>query len=534
VRIVQRLPQPRSLYLFGLLLAAAILAYSTNLNNYFLSDDFVQIGQVLRGNFSISWGQAHGGFFRPLFILSYIVESRFWQTRPFGYHLSNVTMHAVNSLLVFQIGLRLLGQRAMKKKSITLISVAAAVLFLVHPSHTEAVTWISGRADLLATAFTLLSLVLYLDYTRTERRLHLMASLIVFGLALLAKEASICLPFLVLVSGLFVPGKANTRQVLKTFAWFALVLSVFIVVRACVLGTWVGGYGTAQHLNFGPGWIRDRVLEALLRGVLPPLPVAWSFFLFKPLQSPLFYAIVLAAIGAAGLAIWWRRRIHEQSERKAQNRILLLLPALFLVSLLPAINLRVDLYSSWGERFLYLPSAFACLFIAYLLGVLFHRRIIRNILFIIIVLFYTLTLCRSNLRWREAANISADITRDLAASPSIAPVLVLNAPDNLRGVHLFHNGLRDAVQIFRGGPEPLDVIALHSIQDASDAIEVEGHGLEWSLRLANTRAEILTTEESRCGKVTAKSTRQMNVALVPCAPNPAIFYFTSGKMIRLR
>src|SRR5215467_10701884 len=98
-------PQVR---LAGLFVLAALLAFGFNLNSYFLSDDFVQIGKVLHGYFSVAWGQAHGGFFRPIFILSYIIDSRLWHANPLGYHFTNIITHALNSFLVFKIGQRLL------------------------------------------------------------------------------------------------------------------------------------------------------------------------------------------------------------------------------------------------------------------------------------------------------------------------------------------------------------------------------------------------------------------------------------------
>src|ERR1700694_5190458 len=83
------------------------------------------------------------------------------------------------------------------------ISIGAGALFLLHPSHTEAVSWISGRADLIATLFCLASLLFYLAYGRSKRAAHLAPSLFGFALALLAKESAICLPLLVVGVGIF-------------------------------------------------------------------------------------------------------------------------------------------------------------------------------------------------------------------------------------------------------------------------------------------------------------------------------------------
>ena len=188
--------------LAGVFVLGALIAFSTNLNSYFLSDDFAQIGKVLHGDYSFVWGQAHGGFFRPVFILSYIGDGKIWQYRPFGYHLTNVFLHAVNSFLVFKIGLLLLSHAKLPVRSVRAGAIAAAAFFLIHPSHTEAVNWISGRADLLATCFVLIALWRYCEYVNQPALLDLILTTMSGMVALLSKESAICLPFLILALGL--------------------------------------------------------------------------------------------------------------------------------------------------------------------------------------------------------------------------------------------------------------------------------------------------------------------------------------------
>ena len=90
-------------------------------------------------------------------------------------------------------------------------------------------------------------------------------------------------------------------------------------------------------------WLRDRLLEALVRSVLPTLPLQLSRFLFKPLQSKAFILFALACFGFVAALIFFRRRWYGPAARNEQNRVLLVLGALFLLSLLPAINLRLSL-----------------------------------------------------------------------------------------------------------------------------------------------------------------------------------------------
>src|SRR5215471_6657535 len=190
------------IYLLALCLVAGLLAFSPNLNSYFLSDDFVQIGKVLHGDFAVAWGQEHGGFFRPLFIWSYVIDSRLWGPRPMGFHLTNTILHALNACLVFRLARRMPPATTLELRMKKVVAISAAALFLLHPSHSEAVVWISGRADLLATCFVLASLLSYLAFEDQARRLYLFASAACFVLALLAKESAVCVPFLILIAGI--------------------------------------------------------------------------------------------------------------------------------------------------------------------------------------------------------------------------------------------------------------------------------------------------------------------------------------------
>src|SRR5207237_699960 len=227
-------------------------------------------GKVLHGDFSVSWGQEHGGFFRPLFIWSYVIESRIWGVRPFGYHFTNVIFHGVNAFLVFKLTSKLVQRFAPTPIGGTRVAIAAAALFLLHPSHTEAVTWISGRADLIATFFILASLLAYLAYANGAHTSRLIASLTCFVLALLAKESAICLPFLILVVGVVQPvrSKKTITQILKQFALFLSILAGFVVIRALFIGSIIGGHGAPPYLKLSTRSVRQHLVQVAIRSVI--------------------------------------------------------------------------------------------------------------------------------------------------------------------------------------------------------------------------------------------------------------------------
>ena len=517
------------IYLPALFILAALLAFSINLNSYFISDDFAQIGKVLHRDFSVAWGQAHGGFFRPLFILSYIVDSRIWHGRPFGFHLTNILIHSLNSFLVFKFGLRLFQNLNFPAKSIRAAVGAAAVLFLLHPSHTEAVTWISGRADLLATCFCLVSLWCYCAYVDTRRNAHLIAAIAFGAMALLAKESAICLPLFILIVGLYL---SRGRRVLVEFGAFGVILIAFVLLRASFLGSLVGGYGTSQHLNFAPGWIRDRLLEAVARSILPPLPAAWSWFLFKPLQSPLFILIALAILGSLAGAIVFRRRRYDASDRTRQNRLLLVLVILFLSAILPVINLRLSLYETLGERFLYLPTVFSCLLMGYLSIILIRNHTVWMALLICVLGFYSWRLYVTNQLWRDAAQLTRSIKDDLTALSSQKHLTILNAPDNLRGVPVFHNGLPEALQFFQTQKpiESVEINAFQTLQLPTDENALHPADDAFTLQPANRLDTFNRASSSECLELLSQSADGLKLKRKPCLTTTEVYFLNGGRM----
>ncbi len=279
-----------------------LLAYSNILNAYFLSDDFAQIGRVLAGDFSVTWGESHGGFFRPLFILSYVLDVFLWERNQFGFHLTNLVLHVLNSFLVY-----LLADELTKSQQRN-FSLAAGFIFLLHPSHTEAVSWISGRADLLATFFCSLALLLYLSHLRTKRASSLALSLLSFWFALLSKESAVCLPLLILVLT-FALNKTNDFRAtlarsLKYTLVFVGVFAVYLSVRTFMIGALVGGYGAGQHLKFTHSVIVSQLLRFSLRIFFPGFALRSMPFLEARWLSPAL--IVIGSALALLTTIVWR------------------------------------------------------------------------------------------------------------------------------------------------------------------------------------------------------------------------------------
>lgn len=213
-----------------------------------------------------AFGRGQGNFYRPLVSASFMVD--FWlsysptldgsetkgypDVKPFLFHLSNLLWHLAAAVLLFFLLVRLQAPR--------MIQAVTPMLFVLHPMHTEAVAYISGRADMMSATFILAALLCAtLPKGAKGRHIGLVASGVFFILGLCSKESTMIYPVLLaLVIGLTPreDGTAATRSDWKSrslpLAVAVALLVMYGVLRATVLkfadGDSSPGAGLGQRL----------------------------------------------------------------------------------------------------------------------------------------------------------------------------------------------------------------------------------------------------------------------------------------------
>ncbi|MBN2357822.1 MAG: tetratricopeptide repeat protein [Deltaproteobacteria bacterium] len=220
----------RRIVALGLLLLT-LLAYLPALGAGLLWDDrIITDGPLLKtlAGLRAIWlepSQIHNEFhYWPLFYTTLWLEHALWGDTPTGYHVSNLLLHALNSILAWHLLRRLRVPGAL----------AAAALFALHPVHVEAAAWIFGRKDLLATALCLGSALCYLRFDDGAGRRWYGAALLLFGGALLSKSIAIGLPLVLLLvlwwqrgrpSSGTSAGRLTGRDGLRLLPLFALAIA---------------------------------------------------------------------------------------------------------------------------------------------------------------------------------------------------------------------------------------------------------------------------------------------------------------------
>ena len=133
--------------LVGIALVLMVLAYARVINAPFLYEDASSVKAVD----GLTWQSPSGWFTtgRALTRLSLDANYLIGGMNTTGYHAANIGLHGINGVLVYQIGLAVLSPPA---------AAVAASIFLLHPIQREAVSYVSGRSELLSTMFVLLAL----------------------------------------------------------------------------------------------------------------------------------------------------------------------------------------------------------------------------------------------------------------------------------------------------------------------------------------------------------------------------------------
>ena len=335
-----------------LVVLAALLLYAPTLGYEFVWDDRALILDDMRirsfdGLLRV-WGSDFFqssddatlyGYYRPFITLSYALDLAIWRTRPFGFHLTNILMHGAISgclvLLAKRIGIR------------PIAALCAGLLFAVHPMHTETVTWISGRTDLIATLAALPFLLTWNSETRWKR----IFGLVTLTVAFLSKEVALVVPA---VAILITPnGFKHWRHLIPA----GVIAILYLLFRAV---------GVPMRPSFGaPFGAVSHVLSAIATPMMYLEWLAWPDFHTAYHQTPpivsFFDPRFLGGFGLILLAIWGFFKAGQG------GRIFVAL----LLTFGPMMNfVRVaapfDMGFPMSERFVYLPSLVAALGIGYL------------------------------------------------------------------------------------------------------------------------------------------------------------------------
>jgi tetratricopeptide (TPR) repeat protein len=360
VTIVGRRLSPHlEIILIGALILLTLICYGNMVTNSFVYDDQQQI---LQNPYIKSWkflpeifsstvwsfvGEVGAtNYYRPLMTLSFLVLWTIFGPIPFGFHLFSLALQIAVVLMVFYAGRQLFKDWR--------VAWLAAILFAVHPVHTEAVDWIAAFPDLEMALFFLVTFYAYSRWSVFGwKRWALLIAL--FALALLSKEPALMLLPVVIAFEYLVRADAET---LKPYGK-ALRYWPFVVTAALYLSLRIALFGKLAPVLQHPqvSWPQAiysgfALVFSYFKLLLWPSSLS-AFHVFHVTNSPFEYEAVAGLIVVVGFLcafLLLRKRA----------------PALAFcffwtaITLLPVLNPRWMAANVLTERYLYLPSVGFC------------------------------------------------------------------------------------------------------------------------------------------------------------------------------
>jgi hypothetical protein len=509
----------------ALFIAIGVLLNLTILPSSFLSDDFGWIFLVKQNGPLGIWSSEGFRFLRPIISISLYLDYRLWGLNPVGYHLTNVLVHALNSVLVYGIAARLFKPALADERTRMNAALACGLFFLVLPSHTESVTWISGRTDLIATAFYLGAFASYLTYRTTNAARSLIASLGLLGLALLSKEIAITFPIVVggyeLYRYLHGRPAAALRAAFGLTALYTALVTAYVMMRAAIIGSLVGGYGTAVHLAIYPLALVRTTMTSITRIFLPGVS------LWQGLPIGILGVLLLMLVGGVFVM-----KLRGQAEARLLFAFLL---AAALIQLLPIINLSPSPTKTTGERFIYFPSVWWIMLLVYSLTAMVPQK--RALLAggAVLLVAYSLVLVHINGRWQRASNAAAALVATIGTMGDRERIIVLNLPDTLEGVFMFRDNLPEAVALTYDSSlaRKLEIMAFGTLERTA-SIAITRQGTSYMVQLKDaiiTGHRYPLNAHTAAYDVVSQSPTAYTVDVKqPLRPADTVVYFEDGQL----
>jgi len=340
-----------------------LLIYSRSLFCGFVRDDIPQIvnnRQVQSWDYlpqllgSHLWSQVRGEpilFYRPIFSVWMLLMHTLGGLAPWFWHLSSILLHVAATYFVFRLCRRLTGN--------DVGAALAAAIFVVHPTHVDAVTWVSASCELLFTIFVLAAMLALLGSEKdADPRVWLSA--LSFGAGIFAKETGMAmLAILPAIAWVQLKGHvAGKERFWKAGYPYAVVTAGYLLIRWTVMhrvGVETGEHSWAQVIFSAPS-----ILLFYLKKLFLPWRLSGCYVnVLTASPTPIFWLQLTAImIGVAAIA-WFAIRYRSLFGLAAALIVVPVLPALAVIRVYPQGDMTHD-------RYLYLPSIGLSLLVAML------------------------------------------------------------------------------------------------------------------------------------------------------------------------
>ncbi len=389
-------PQRQKLFVY-IVLTIVTCAVFGQVNHYdFINFDdhaYVTENSSIRSEFSwdgIRWifGSKYLDVWNPLVWLSFMIDYQIYGFNAGGYHLTNLILHIMSTLLLFWLFNRMT-QSIWK-------SAFVAAIFALHPLHVESVAWIAERKDVLSAFFWMLTLCLYVYYTEKPAVTRYLLVLFSFMCALMSKPMVVTIPLVMILLDYW-PLERFTLKKGNIILWQLKEKLPFLILAASI---------SIIRITYAPEYfpLSTRIANAPVAFVTYLVKTFWphSMSIYYPFLDDIqltqaFLALLLIIIITAAVILMTKR-----------------LPYLFVgwfwfaITIAPVIGIIEISYSApcaMADRYHYLPSIGISLMVAWGIPNLIKRRTILFPAAIIILAIMSWVSWKQCSYWENSATL---------------------------------------------------------------------------------------------------------------------------------
>ncbi len=293
--------------------------------------------------------------YRPIFLLTLNLSYQLWGDNPLGYHALNLTLHSINTLLVYFLILGFLSP------AYRMVAGMSAAIFAVHPVHVESVAWIAGMTDPLVSFFLLSGFLLhrrgYQPASRPKKSGYAIGASLCFALALLSKETAIFFPLILIIYDvLFQRSTLRSKPFIARYLTYAALLLIYFVLRSNALdGGDAQQSGAWARINFQNFPVLLAFFTHYIQLLVFPSPL--EYYYSPPTTGML--TLITGGLFFIGALFYLPRALRQQ------HGLYVLAVAWVVITLLPALPIALFDEPVFAQRVLYLPSVGFAMLIAW-------------------------------------------------------------------------------------------------------------------------------------------------------------------------
>lgn len=324
--------------------------------------------ESMTGYFGEQKNLVQGSRYRPLSLVTFALEVEAFGMSPRAGHINNIIFYGLTCVVIFWMLYLLLLNRDKKRNTFIGLAFITALIYTLHPVHTEAVANIKGRDEIMAMLFSGLTIIATLHYINSKKIWQLFIAAIVFFLGLLSKENTIT--FLAIIpAAMYFFTSSRLADYIKVMGLLLITTIAYLALRFNVAGVPDFSMEITDVMNnpfYGMtgGQKLATISYTLLKYIglsIAPFQLSHDYYPYAiPILNWGDYRAILGLLAHIGLAavVFWKWK----SKSIISFSLIFYLAALSIVS-----NIIINVGTFMNERFIFISTVGSCLLIVYLL-----------------------------------------------------------------------------------------------------------------------------------------------------------------------